>query len=67
LSEGSEPTNPGTEEHEPHTEAIRPDKQAHHCNVQNADFFSVDVEVVDTAVIGRKKMFLPGEVSRATG
>jgi hypothetical protein len=36
------------------------DKQAHHCNVQKPEGESA--YQVDAAVIGGRKMFLPGEV-----
>ena len=42
---------------------MRPDKQAHHCDVQNIQQW-VSTEVVDQAVIGRRKMLLPGEASK---
>jgi hypothetical protein len=40
------------------------DKQAHHCDVQNVPQ-GLNTEIVDQAVIGGRKMFLPGEVSGA--
>lgn len=42
------------------------DEQAHHCDVLNVSF-EINTEVVDPAGIRGKKMFLPGEVSIATG
>jgi hypothetical protein len=42
---------------------MRSDKQAHHCDVQNIQQW-VSTEVVDQAVIGRRKMLLPGEASK---
>ena len=38
------------------------DKQAHHCDVRN-DPQGLNAEIVDQAVIGGRKMLLPGEVS----
>ena len=47
-------------------EATRLDEQAHHCDVLNISL-EMNTEVVDPAGIRGKKMFLPGEISIATG
>jgi len=47
-------------------EATRLDEQAHHCDVLNVSF-EMNTVAVDPAGIMGKKMFLPGEVSIATG
>jgi len=43
---------------------MRPDEQAHHCDVQNFPQ-GMSAKIVDQAAIGRRKMLLPGEVSTA--
>ena len=63
MTEESRTTNLGTDEQEPYMRHNYLGKQAHHCyalkNTKKGSY-------VDTAVIERKKMFLPGEISTTT-
>ena len=49
-----------TDEQEPHTEAMRPDKVAHHTEVQTREG---SAEIVDVAGLGTRIFTLPREVS----
>jgi len=58
-SEGSETTKSGTDEQKLYKRLIiEAGKQAHHCNAQKVNM----LELVDTAVIGGRKMLLPGDL-----
>jgi hypothetical protein len=57
YTEGSETTKSGTDEQKRHKRLLVKGKQAHHCNAHHTN-----LQTVDVAGIGRRKMLLPREV-----